>query len=199
MLRPIVLALIPVLAACGDDASTMVSDAAVLPDSAPDASGFDTCEGSCQTTALTATFASTRVLDRAYYGLTQAATGTTLHIEAYRGGDPGCPEKTSASPDYALILGRVPVPTSAEQSTSPANILDFTQAGDLLGGPLGAAATNVVITPVAARVCTSCVGMPAPSDPDGMVALDVEITFPTGTVTGHLYATHCDSFDVIER
>lgn len=41
--------------------------------------------------------------------------------------------------------------------------------------------------------------MPAPNDPDGMVALDVTLTFPDGTVTGHLYATHCDSLDLVER
>lgn len=181
------------LLGCGDGASLPPVDAPV------DASSFETCEGSCQTTALTATFAATRVLDRALYGITQAPEGTTLHVEAYRGGAPGCPEMDSPPPEYALILGMVPVPTSTDPITSSANLLDYSASGDLLGGALGVRATDVVITPVAARLCPSCVGQPTPSDPDGMVALDVTLTFPGGTVTGHLYATHCDSFDLVER
>jgi hypothetical protein len=37
--------------------------------------------------------------------------------------------------------------------------------------------------------------MPAPADPDGLLALDVALTFESGTITGHLFATHCDSLD----
>ena len=134
--------------------------------------------GTCQTTALTAAFQTTRMLDHAYFGIT--AADNTLHVEIYKGGAAGCPTMSSPTPDYTLVLGRVARPTSTATSTSPGNILDY--QGDLLGGPLGAAATSVTITPVAAMG-------------DAFIALDVMLTFSAGTVSGHLYATHCASLD----
>ncbi len=174
------------------------SSSMITPDATSDGridAGFTTCEGACRTTAIAATFgATTRMLDHAYYGVTTATSGATLHVEAYRGGGAGCPTMSSPTTDYTLILGAVPVPSSATPSTSPGNLLDYT--GDLLpNGALGAAATSVTITPNAADVCTTCVGMTAPSDPDGMLALDLSLTFTGGNVTGHLFATHCDSLD----
>lgn len=157
----------------------MMHDAAV--DGAPDAPGFSmSCTGACQTTALTAMMASTRVLDRAYFGRT--SSDNTLHIEVYKGGAAGCPTVNSPTPDYTLVLGGVTRPTSTATSTSLGNILDYTQSGDLLGGALGQKATMVTLTPVAAS-------------PDTFFAFDVMLTFPAGTVTGHLYATYCATLD----
>jgi len=178
-----------VLAACGgggdasDRPDAATADAGV--DAAPDApGGFTSCTGTCAQTELAAQFgATTRFLTRAVYGIT--AQPPSLHVEAYGGGPAGCPTATSPTPDYTLVLGRVPIPTSTMPVTSPANILDFT--GDLLGGPLGAAATMVTLTPTAADAM-----QPVPA---GFVALDATITFAGGTVTGHLYATHCASLD----
>lgn len=187
------------LAACGGS-SDGPADAAPGVDAlrAVDApAGFPTtCTGACAVTDLTAALAMTRHLDRAYYGVTKTATSATLHVEISRGGAAGCPTQASPTPDYTLVLGSVPIPTSAAVSTSPGNVLDY--VGDLLGGPLGAAATAVMLTPVAANVCTSCVGMPAPSHAAGIVAFDVALTFATGTVHGHLGATHCDSLDATQ-
>ena len=179
--------LLVALAGCGDT-TTPVPDAATDGASADAPPGFPTtCDGACRTTALTATFgAATRTLDRAFFGITTSAGGTTLHVEAYRGGGTTCPTETSPAPDYTLVLGRVPVPTSTQPVTSPANILDF--EGDLLGGQLGAAAMSVAITPVAADVAGA----------DAMIALDVMLTFEVGAITGHLFATHCDSLDAAE-
>lgn len=173
------------LAACGGDNQVSpdappASDAAILIDAAP--TGFTSCTGTCQTTALTATFSQARTLDRAYYGVT--ASPPSLHVEAYRNAPAGCPTSSSPSPDYTLVLGTVPIPTSTTPSTSPGNILDF--EGDLLGGALGAAATAVTITPVAANEVMGAAGF---------VALDLSLTFANGTVAGHLYATHCASLD----
>lgn len=171
------------LAACGGGDLAM-PDAPPMIDAAIDApaGGFTTCTGACRATAATAMFNATRVLDRAYYGVT--ASNGTLHVEAYRNAPAGCPTMSSPNPDYTLILGRVPIPTDTTPSTSPGNILDF--KGDLLGGPLGAQATMVTITPAAAdRVMAA----------DGFVALDVMLTFPSGSVNGHLFATHCASLD----
>ena len=175
--------LLILLAACGDSGGTEQPDAPIAIDAAIDAPApaFETCTGPCKTTALTAALAATRSLDKAYYGIN--ASGT-LHVEAYRNAPAGCPTASSPSPDYTLILGSVPVPTDTTPSTSPGNILDF--KGDLLNGPLGAAATAVTITPVAAKAVTT---------PTGFVALDLSLTFAAGTVIGHLYATHCTSID----
>lgn len=167
------------LGACGDDATT-APDAAVSIDAAIDgASGGlpTTCTGACATTALTVTIQATRTFDLAYYGVN--ASGT-LHVEAYKGMQPGCPTMSSPTPDYTLILGAVPAPTSTATTTSPGNVLDY--QGDLLGGPLGKAASSVMLTPVAYQA-----GM--------FVALDATLAFSPGTATGHVYATHCASLD----
>lgn len=162
--------------ACGGDDSHSTTDASI--DSSPDASGFaTTCTGTCQTTALTAMMSSTRVLDHAYFGIN---TDGTLHVEAYKGGAAGCPTMSSPTPDYTLVIGKVVRPTSTATSTSTSNILDY--KGDLLGGPLGAAATAVTLTPVAAMG-------------DTFIAFDAMLTFAAGTVIGHFYATHCTSLD----
>lgn len=180
--RVLVLSASLVLSACSDAPGTPVDAGTdVLPDTG---GGFTTCEGACRTTALTAVMATTRMLDRAYYGITTSASGTTLHVEAYFGGAPGCPTMDSPPTDYTLVLGRVPVPTSTTPSTSPGSILDF--AGDLLDGPLGAMATAVTLDPVAANPT------------EGFVALDIALTFAAGTVMGHLFATHCTELDAQE-
>lgn len=184
---------IAVLAACGDDGGT-APDAPPSIDAGVDApsNGFPTtCTGDCQVTALTATFQATRTLNLAYFGVTRSASGATLHVEAFGGAQAGCPSQNDPPPDYTLILGSVPIPTSTAASTSPGNLLDF--QGDLFGGDLGRAATSVVLMPVAADVCETCT-----TDPDGMIALDAMLTFEGGTVSGHLYARHCDSMDSTE-
>lgn len=181
-----------VLAACGDEPSAPL-DAPVADAPPPDAGLPASCTGACRTLALAATFgATTRAFEHAVYGVTAGPT-PSLHVEAFRGGAAGCPTERSPTPDYTLVLGAVPVPTSTAPVTSSANLLDF--VGDLLNGPLGAAATTVAITPVAADVCATCVGQPAPSHAAGFVALDLQLTFAAGTVTGHLFATHCDELD----
>ena len=160
------------LAACGDSPAS--SDAGI------DGSGDDassTCQGQCQLTNVTATLKVTRTLDSAYYGVTFDTNN--LHVEAYRRASTGCPTMSSPTPDYTLVLGEVS-PTQPMSNMATANILDF--KGDLLGGPLGAAATQVKIDRTAGEA-----GM--------FIALDVNLTFQAGTVVGHIYATHCSSLD----
>jgi len=169
MLGRLVFAIL--LVGCRDDAVSPVDGAPVpeLP---------TTCEGGCRDTALTAMFFSTRVLDRAVYG--NNASNSTLHVEAYTGGDDSCPTEISPTPDYSLVLGKVATPNGTTATTSPGNVVDF--VGDLLGGDLGAQATIVIVRAVAAK-------------PDDFVALDVDLEFDAGSLNGHLFATHCASLD----
>jgi hypothetical protein len=175
------LAIVCLLVACGgDDDGSLRPDAAATSDAAVDgASGLPTtCTGTCQTTALVAQMMSNRTLNRAYFGVT--AADSTLHVEVYLGGGSGCPTMTSPTPDYTVVLGRVPMPTSTAAVISPGNFLDY--QGDMLGGPLGASASSVSLTPVAYQA-------------QAFVALDAMLTFAAGTVSGPLYATHCASLD----
>ncbi len=163
--------LLVALVACRSDAPPPSPDAAL------DAGVSATCTGACAVTALSAAFQTTHVLDEAVFGFT--TSDSTLHVEAYRGGAGGCPSNTSPTPDYTLVLGKVAMPTGTAGTSSPGNVLDF--VGDLLGGSLGAQATMVSIFAVAAGT--------------DFVALDIALEFTDGMVTGHLYATHCDSLD----
>ena len=165
------------LVGCGGDTRPGTGDGGVEID-APTGTLPTTCTGACATTALTADFEVTRTLDKSYFGIN--SDDDTLRVEAYRRAGTGCPTMNSPTPDYTLIIGRLPKPTGTGALESPANILDF--RGDLLGGPLGVAATMRTITPAAYN--------------DRMlIALDVMLTFNEGTVMGHLYATHCPSLD----
>lgn len=179
------VAIIALLAACAEDGTPGPRDASM--DGAPvDAAPGDTggnglataCTGACRTTALVATFgATTRQLDVAYFGVTGATQA--LYVEAYGGAAAGCPSMSSPTPDYTLIFGDVPMPASTAAITSPANLIDF--QGDLLPSPAPLKATVVTLTPVAKNATE--------------LALDVDLTFPSGTLAGHLFATHCDSLD----
>ena len=167
-------AILILLTACGGNDAKPAVDATPL-----DAVGgdFATCTGACMTTAVIVNIAAQRTLDVAYYGVNQNGS---LHLEAYAGAAAGCPTMSSPTPDYALILGAVPVPTDATASTSSANLLDY--KGDLLGGPIGKAATTVALMPTSFAAATH-------------VALDLDLGFNPGTATGHLFATHCASLD----
>lgn len=172
------LALVFVIAACGDSPPGSVDGGG---DGMGSDSGSDgassSCEGACKQTNVTAMFQVTRMLDSAYYGVTFDTNN--LHVEAYKRGSTGCPTMSSPTPDYTLVLGEVE-PDAPTSTMATANILDF--KGDLLGGPLGVAATMVQVERTAIET-------------GSFVALDVTLTFQQGTVTGHLYATHCASLD----
>jgi hypothetical protein len=148
-----------------------------MPPDAPSADAALDAPGPNTTTNLTAVMANTRNLTLAFYGVNTA--DGTLHVEINKGGYTTCPQQSSPTPEYLLILGKVP-PMTAASGTSPGNFLDYT--GDMLGGGLGAMASAVTLTNI---VYTA----------GSFVSLDVSATFAAGTVTGHLYATHCASLD----
>lgn len=158
------------LAACGDDGGSPVRpDAAQVMIDAPMVN---------MTTALTAMLNANRTLDNAGYGVN--ADDGTLHVEIHKGGFTGCPQMTSPTPDYTLILGRVPAMTAAT-ATSPATFLDF--VGDMTdNSPAPSNATVRTLTNV-----TYSAG--------AFLTFDVSLMFGEGTITGHLYAQHCTSLD----
>jgi hypothetical protein len=197
--------LVILLTACGGDDGAATPDAAIGPDAAdtPDAPETTlpaTCEGACRTLALTATFnGNTRGFDRAFYGFTLGRLGSRLYLEASAGGNPGCPTGGGRTPDRTFRVDGLGVPTSTAPLDGAGALLDF--RGDLLPTAPTASADTTTATPVAGSLCQECVGMPAPSDPDGFIALDIQSTFTgsaPGTVAGHVYATHCDSLDSVE-
>ncbi|CAN5743591.1 hypothetical protein BH11MYX2_BH11MYX2_16870 [soil metagenome] len=175
------IAILVLLAACGDDGGSSGSDAG------PDAQvgGFTSCTGACKTTSVVATFGTiTKTLDEAYYGIT-ASTGN-IYLEALSGGSGQCPTTASPSEDYTLILSAVAVPADTTPQSPMSAAFDF--VGDLLpNGEIHAFGTVTTLTPTAANV---------PTDPTGFVAADLTVQFGTdGAMTGHVYAIHCASFD----
>jgi len=165
--------------------------------------GVSACTGACAQTQATAVFgAVSQPFDRGVYGLTSLANSDTgqweLYLEVYAEGDPGCPSAQSATPLATLILSGVPqsaVPTTVVSSSDGlvVTLLDF-NANLLAGSPL-ASASDAVFTVEAVDTCTACVGEPDPSDTAGFVSFELSATFADGTLSGHVYATHCDSLD----
>lgn len=168
-----------------------------------------TCEGDCATHDLTIAFgANTRALGRAVYGLSSpeqssSGEGWEIYVEALQGGFSGCPEELSNAPEYTFIVSGLPIVTGGEElsnETHQLNAILFDYQGDLVPDPpFRTTATDVRITARTTSVCTDCVGMGSSmmgnSDPGGFVSLDIEATFPEGTVSGTLYAEHCNSLD----
>ena len=178
------------LAACGggdDGAPSPDASAGALP---------ATCEGACRTLTLTARFGTvTAPFERAFYGLTRSATGTTVYLEATSGGDDACPSATSPVPDHLFRLDGFPVPATTMTIGADGGLADF--LGDLLPSRPTALAASTTVTPVATDICVGCAGVPA----DGFIALDVQSTFAgdaPGVIAGHVFATHCDSLDTSE-
>lgn len=153
------------LVGCGPSEVVGTTSDAYIADTLPP------CEGACKTTALTATFIATRTLDVAYFGNN---SDFTLYVEAYKGAAAGCPMMSSPRPEYTLILGKIDA-----QGTSPASFIDF--KGDMLPSVQPVLATAVTLTPVSANT--------------DFAAFDIMLTFASGTVSGHFYATHCASLD----
>jgi hypothetical protein len=130
-------------------------------------------------TALTGRFgARTAGFERAQHG--RAGTDR-VYLEAHSGGDPACPTMMSPSPRRTLVVSGVRVGTAVQTEADgvTASLLDFT--GELVTAPI-VRATAVRVTPRAINPGTS-------------VSLEINATFPGGTITGTVLAPHCDSLD----
>ncbi len=185
------------LSDAGADAG--VSDATVT-----DAGGLSTvCEGDCQALTAVVELNSTQAtFQKAFYGLSISTSNpgvAQLYIEASMEGGAGCPMESSPTPDWLLVISNIPVPLSADPVSDDLSVTFVDFSGQLLmNSPISRATTSEVQL-TSAQLCIECVGMTAPSQPDGHVALDVMATFEQGSAMGHIYATHCDSLDTIEE
>lgn len=118
--------------------------------------------------------------DRAQHGLEPDGG---LYVEAYFGGDPGCPTQSSPTPDRTLIIAGLHLVPDGGSLTQldgvRVTLLDFT--GALTSAPVERA-TSILATP---REVT----------PGVRVSFTVEATFDTGTLRGTFSALHCASLD----
>jgi hypothetical protein len=87
---------------------------------------------------------------------------------------------------------RIPQTTASTPAT--VSLLDF--EGRFLDGRPILGATEASVRFVAANVCADCVGSPAPSHLEGLVAFDLAAAFERGEAAGRVVATHCDSMDL---
>jgi hypothetical protein len=141
--------------------------------------------------------ATQRSFERAFFGLTSPAMSDSgeweIYIENNAGTDTACPTVSSPSPLFLLSLGGFKIPTAIGDASSSATLVDF--EGALLTEEVfeRASAHNVHWT--AADLCIACAEGSEADRPERMVAFDLSATFAGGTITGHSYATHCDSLD----
>lgn len=172
-----------------EDASDAEDSAALAPD----------CQGACREQSLVAARGDLRVpFTFAAYGLTDATLSDSgeleVLVEIYSGGEATCPREDSPTPESTLILSGLADPPSEDQPLT-LSLLDF-EGALLEGAPIGRA-ESVSSANVEATLCGECLGEPAPSHNAGFVALDLTATFPEGiTLTGHVFAVHCDSLDL---
>ncbi len=163
------------------DTSTEVARDADENDTELDDAGFSNCSADCAMTRLTASFGDVNeTFDLAYYGL---ESDGTLHLEIYGGAAPGCPESDSPTPARTLVIGAFPAPSDATPLSLSVSLLDF--EGTLTEEPI-LRSSSATATPRAARVESTAMGF---------VRFDLEASFDGGTMSGAVYATHCDSLD----
>lgn len=169
------------------DASTSPVDAGSSADGASSTSDATagSCEGACKVTSLVIEIgAKKRTLVRAQFGTQQGAASAELHTESHLGGTPACPDQTSPSPDYTLIVSAIPRGAPGRKLSDRDGVVSslFDFKGDL-GLPPITKAVSVNLTVVDEDTAT----------PPKWVALDVSAMFREGQVQGHLYAEYCPS------
>ena len=158
------------------------------------------CEGECAEHDVTATFgASSAPLELGFYGFNAPGEdgARSLYVELHGDASPQCPSQDSPTPGRTLVISGLPWPLEQREYTRDdgvtGSLLDFD--GTLFDSPAPQRAATISVTPRAADACTECIGQPAPSDSDGFVAFDVEVTFEAGSLSGKARVTHCDSYD----
>lgn len=126
----------------------------------------------------------TRTLTRAQFGTDGAGAEQQLHVEAYQGGDPACPDEDAPTPNRTVVLAGVPGVAEPGDVFTEADDVAFAlldHTGDQLPAKPIASATAVKVTVVKIDVPTS-------------VELEVEATLEGGgRAAGRLFATYCES------
>ena len=167
------------------------SDSASTPSGGPDAATTDAGDASTASagTLLEADINGVkRSLDRAEFGDERDDAGTQfLYAEAHFGGDPTCPATDGGggtSPERTVIVGNVPRAAAGTSFTKADGVfvtfLDFT--GDQIP-------TEPPFTKASALTVT--IAAIDPAQTPAFVDLDVDATFPDGTVKGRIHATYC--------
>jgi hypothetical protein len=200
-MRVVVCASLLVFSGCGDDGGSASDAGTTVADAAPSGGALaQTCTGPCATMDLGVSFGATsRSFDRAFFGLTSPAMSDSgeweIYIENNAGTDDACPTVSSPSPDFLLSLGGFLVPTEIGEASASATLVDF--EGALLTDEVFERASAHTVRWVAADLCIACSEGTETDRPERMVAFELDATFTGGTITGHSYATHCDSLDKI--
>lgn len=127
-----------------------------------------------------------RMLVRAQFGNDRSDAGATIYLEAHLGGDPACPDETSPTTDYTLIVANVPRGAPGQKFTLEDGVavtyFDF-KGDQIMGGAPFRKATAATVTIVEI-------------DGDTSVEIEVDATFAEGTVKGRAYATYCESLSI---
>ena|SRR5690554_1675766 len=183
--------------ATGDDASG---------DDASESGLSQTCEGECLVQSVTLEYGGeTGATTYAVFGLNGPAITDSgeweVRIETWEGEFAACPVQDSPTPEWQFVITGFELPQDETPLTKADDnvfltLLDFN--GQFLGfGPPGRA-TEVTLTPVAMRIDTDLVAA-GQQDEDGFIAMDISAAFGTdGQTSGHLYARHCASMDLLE-
>lgn len=187
------------LVACGDkDISTKADASQPAPDAA---SGLSSCEDACAEMTLSASFGdNTIAFERAFFGLSAPAQSTggvwEVYLESSAGGESTCPTMSSPPPQVLLRVAGLAVPSTQPEATSGVvNLFDFDD--QLLSDSVFASADTNTVHWAAADLCVACAEGSEDDRAERMLALDIEAVFPDGRVSGHIFATHCDSLDLL--
>jgi len=158
-----------------------------------------TCTGACKEMHLTAVFGTTtEMFDRAFFGLSSPNNSDSgkweVYIENGAGDDAQCPTDTSPIPRFLLIIAAIPLPSEARDTPATvANLVDF--EGALLPQSPREEASALSLSWSAFDACVACAEGSEADRANRMVALDIEASFANGKISGHSFATHCDSLD----
>jgi hypothetical protein len=138
-----------------------------------------------------------RTFDRAFFGLTSPANSDSgeweIYIENNSGADAECPTVSSPSPLFLLSLGGFQLPIDIGDASASATLVDF--EGVLLTEEVFERAAANTVHWSAADLCLACAEGSEANRPGRMVAFELDASFTQGTITGHSYATHCESLD----
>lgn len=183
----------------------MPVDAGAETDGGADAgdTAFTECTGACRETTLIASLgAKTAPFERVQFGFTSPAQSSAgeweLYVEAHAGGASACPDQSSPSPDRTIVISGVALPEEGIRQTRDGGLstvlLDF--SGELTDEPF-VRAQAVTLMPSAANLCPGCV-QDGGSPQAQVFAFELDAELPDGgAITGHGFAEHCPSMDVL--